>query len=653
MRTRARLVLVAAALLFVAPPGSVLADDDRIEVWDQTHLNGARAGTVHTISRAVQADGVARHETVVVSDMKMKRMGQTTEINTKVVTWEDAEGKLLRIATSQKMSAMTTDTVFTFKEGKVSIETTVMGNTRKAEQTYEGELLGPKGQEALIKPLCGTKDKSVTFLAYVPDFQRVVKTTVTSKGQETVELLGGKKAELTRVEATLEGLPITPITFLDDKAQPLKVVVNVMGMNFETYRVANREEAMSDAGTSKATAPEAFNQTLLIENDPIPVPRHLDAATIIVRKRKADTELPDMSGPGHVVEPQEDGSLRITAKRVEPPEGKQGTRPLTEVPDELADSLAASSMIQSDAEKLVKTAREVVGSETNAWRAAQKLEYWVFKYMTQKSMGVGFASALESFDTREGDCTEHAVLLAALGRAAGIPTRVVMGLVYLMGVWGGHAWNEVWIEGTWYPLDATNGYGFTDPLHLPMAHMTMKEGGASEFTTLIMGMGTMDVDIVSVVRDGRTIDVSKSPTLVTTKNGYYTNPIWGISLEIPAGWELDLPEKRKQLSPRLLELDGKTADGKKVEIKLDVMDAPPKVNENNVLAMLGIKSTEKGELDGRPSYGATVTRGNNTRMIIACVADKALYIFSLDRPQEQAERDVFLGVLQSVDFDVK
>ena len=41
------------------------------------------------------------------------------------------------------------------------------------------------------------------------------------------------------------------------------------------------------------------------------------------------------------------------------------------------------------------------------------------------------ATAAEVARSREGDCTEHAVLLAALARARGIPARVAMGLVYV------------------------------------------------------------------------------------------------------------------------------------------------------------------------------------------------------------------------------
>jgi transglutaminase-like putative cysteine protease len=59
---------------------------------------------------------------------------------------------------------------------------------------------------------------------------------------------------------------------------------------------------------------------------------------------------------------------------------------------------------------------------------------------------------------REGDCTEHAVLLAALVRARKIPARVVLGIALLEGPKAvlavGHAWVE-WHDGKqWLLADA-------------------------------------------------------------------------------------------------------------------------------------------------------------------------------------------------------
>jgi len=89
---------------------------------------------------------------------------------------------------------------------------------------------------------------------------------------------------------------------------------------------------------------------------------------------------------------------------------------------------------------------------------------------------VGYASALEVVRGREGDCTEHAVLAAALCRAVGLPARVTTGLAYLpaRNAFGPHAWVQVHIGGRWFSLDAALagfdaghialGFGDGDPL---------------------------------------------------------------------------------------------------------------------------------------------------------------------------------------------
>ena len=83
---------------------------------------------------------------------------------------------------------------------------------------------------------------------------------------------------------------------------------------------------------------------------------------------------------------------------------------------------------------------------------AEKLCRFVSFYVTRKNFSVGFASASEVARKREGDCTEHGILLAALGRAMGIPSRVVSGLVYVDEFKGVekamvyHMWTQFFLE---------------------------------------------------------------------------------------------------------------------------------------------------------------------------------------------------------------
>jgi transglutaminase-like putative cysteine protease len=72
---------------------------------------------------------------------------------------------------------------------------------------------------------------------------------------------------------------------------------------------------------------------------------------------------------------------------------------------------------------------------------------------------------------REGDCSEHAVLLAALGRSFGFATRVVHGVVIIDAIEHvaaeGHAWVE-WSDGpVWLPADAALPAGL-HPIYVPL-----------------------------------------------------------------------------------------------------------------------------------------------------------------------------------------
>ncbi len=78
-------------------------------------------------------------------------------------------------------------------------------------------------------------------------------------------------------------------------------------------------------------------------------------------------------------------------------------------------------------------AKQAAGDEKDPWRVAVALERFVNREVKKKDFTQAFASAAEVAKTREGDCTEHAVFLAALARARGIPARVAIGLVYLEG----------------------------------------------------------------------------------------------------------------------------------------------------------------------------------------------------------------------------
>src|SRR5262249_2237372 len=93
-------------------------------------------------------------------------------------------------------------------------------------------------------------------------------------------------------------------------------------------------------------------------------------------------------------------------------------------PASLADARRATAWLQSDHPRLQAIAMPVARMQVSETRKMEMLLSRAVPLIPRVDYA-GHFSALEAMNRRAGDCTESAVLLAALGRAAGIPTRVV------------------------------------------------------------------------------------------------------------------------------------------------------------------------------------------------------------------------------------
>ncbi len=151
--------------------------------------------------------------------------------------------------------------------------------------------------------------------------------------------------------------------------------------------------------------------------------------------------------------------------------------------------LRATPFLQSDDERIKGLARRIVGREKDAAVAARRLMEWVYRNL-EKRPTVSLPSALEVLDERAGDCNEHAALLAALARAAGLPARIVVGVVYTGDGFYYHAWNEVWAGG-WVSLDPVMGQFPAD-----VTHVKFIDGGLQEQLKMARVIGRLSVQIL-------------------------------------------------------------------------------------------------------------------------------------------------------------
>lgn len=124
--------------------------------------------------------------------------------------------------------------------------------------------------------------------------------------------------------------------------------------------------------------------------------------------------------------------------------------------------LSSTKTIQASDSKIKELAATITKAKKNptVLQKADMLQRWVFDNL-KKQQAVDLPTSLEVLEKKRGDCTEHALLLVALLRAAGIPAREVHGLVYSdrknVPGFSGHRWVEFHDGHQWVSADPTVG----------------------------------------------------------------------------------------------------------------------------------------------------------------------------------------------------
>jgi len=258
---------------------------------------------------------------------------------------------------------------------------------------------------------------------------------------------------------------------------------------------------LSDRATAlqKTNAPEMMVSTFVKPDKPIHNPRKTTRIVmdLSIGDGGAIPELPTTAA--QTVEALDKGTLRLTVTT-------KSNHPATA--EEIADASYIDANVYVDAAdtqivKLANRAAKRAKSHSHADQASA-MRAFVHGYINEKALGVGFATASEVAENRTGDCTEHAVLLTALLRAKGIPSRVVTGLIYAdqfageRGIFGYHMWSQALIDGHWVDYDATLRQRF-DATHITTSTSALSEGSFSrDMSSLLPLLGRLQVEIVEV-----------------------------------------------------------------------------------------------------------------------------------------------------------
>lgn len=289
--------------------------------------------------------------------------------------------------------------------------------------------------------------------------------------------------ELIRVEFVTDELNVTSQVWLDSNGMMYRQKMPAL-LGAEFVR-STRDEALGEiTGTS-------FNNTIPT-GTPGEDPHRADEVRLQVSTVAGSVGdiIPDT--PLQNIEETDDGA-RVTVRPQQPP---THTVSIPVTGEEFSEYLQANEIAQCEAEEIRALAREIVGDETDAWVCAKKLLDWIHRNLRQVESEPRPVSALEILQEGRGDCSEHAILFSALAQSIGIPTKLVLGLVYMDSGYAYHAWNEVYV-GQWVQMDPswklyTRGAGHLQIASGPVSREAMIKNNIATARTI----GTLFVEFL-------------------------------------------------------------------------------------------------------------------------------------------------------------
>ena len=478
--TKTKWGAVVALLVLLAASPAVAAEDLEFpfDEWLAVFMQGNRVGYIH-MEAALDEDIITSS---TVTQFKLRRFGTDVSIQMEAAFRERTDGTPLSFTMTQDTGGMGLRTEGTVRDGMLHL-VTVQGERRRERNVKWPEgALTPFAVERQMRGLELEPGVEFTVKAFSPDVSmtKAVETTIKVIGPDTVDVLGIEH-QAVKVETQMSALPgITVTTWLDNSGNVLVITMPIMDMRAVR---CTKQYALAEI------KPAELAGTIMVKPDKrIKSPQRLKRLVLRLSMEDSSPFAVTLASEGHqrLVKRDEQSatieiSLDAAASKLDDPE----------------PYLARSTYIDCEDKRIVAVAADAAGNESGPWRKAQLLRSAVYDLVEEKSFAVAMATASEVVKTKEGDCTEHAVLLAAMARAEEIPTRVTTGLMYVQGQFGYHMWTEVYVDGAWRGLDAVLPGRDFDAAHIRLATSAFGDDDSMlDLAAFAVVFGNLKIEVV-------------------------------------------------------------------------------------------------------------------------------------------------------------
>ncbi len=448
---------------------SVETITDRIEEWWGVFYRGHKIGYANqTISPKSEGYQIRDH-----SVLRLQLLATTQTVTTQLEMEVDREWGLQRFDFELKSNGVRFKARGNVTPGTLSLE--VESGAHKTKRDLM--LTQPPYLLAALKPYVATQQleqgKQYHFSTFDPATMSQQVTTIIVEGRERIRL-NGRMEPAIRVRQSFKGISV--VSWLDGTGRTLKEETPA-GLSL-LQQPPQQAMSLSD---SRSVPLDLITQTSIASNLIIAKPEKTNRLTL--KLSGIDLSHFPMLSTGR--QRLQANQLQIEREDMTAPSSVQ--LPVQE--RSLNSFIQPTAFLQSDHPRIRALASQILQGEKDAYKAVVLLKDWVFREI-DKEPTVSIPNALEVLDTRRGDCNEHTVLFNALARAAGIPAKTVVGIVYLRGAFYYHAWSEVWL-GRWISVDSV-----LNQLPADATHVKFLEGDIDRQIDILQLIGNVKIHVV-------------------------------------------------------------------------------------------------------------------------------------------------------------
>ncbi len=454
--------------------------------WYGLYFNGGKVGY---LLKRIERNASGEIEVVEDAQFMVAMSGARQSMRSYSKRVYDASGPLLRIDMEMNDSAQSSTFSAVVRDNGLQMKSVLGGAPREEVLPKPNETLVDALRHALWVRRNPEVGDVINFSGFEPMYQKEISGISRIVGVES-RIFNGVPTRVYEIQSVIDLMDIESTSYVTDSGVTVEdVTSSVFTTRLEPELAAKDVDYSVDTMVSNAVLLDA----------PIDNPRSRDWLHLL------------LSGPlreSHLINDARQ-TMRMQGEEVDfyavrPKTSSLDAPKLPVTEESVQEHIKAGAYVQSDDPKIIEKAREIIGGEKDALKAAQKLSHWVSANM-RNVFSARLSNSLETLESLEGDCTEHTVLFVGLARAIGLPAREVAGLIYVEGSPPGfyfHQWATVWL-GEWVDVDPT-----FDQIPVDVTHIKLSEGDWFRQAKILPLIGRMKIKVLAEPPEKRSAEES-------------------------------------------------------------------------------------------------------------------------------------------------